>query len=121
MSSTFALPSGLLSSLCFVESKHSVTAYHAKDGATSSLGVCQIKLATARGLGFKGNEQQLMNPKINVYYAAKYLNKQITRYQGDVQKAVAAYNAGTYRPGLNGKAKNHNYVRKVLLAWQSRT
>src|ERR1700732_2996185 len=89
----FNLPTGLLSSVCFVESGHRLTAYHKDDGKGNSVGVCQIKLGTARWLGFKGTEKQLMEPVTNVYYAGKYIRHQMDRYQS-VKKAVIAYNLG---------------------------
>lgn len=110
------LPEGLLSSLCYVESRHRVEAVHQDDGSSSSLGVCQIKLNTARLLGFKGTETDLLKTGVNIKYAAKYLGKQYRRYDGDVIKAVAAYNAGSYRH-KNGMPINNQYVKKVLTLW----
>lgn len=113
---TLSLPTGLLSSLCFVESKHNLTAVVKNDGGTPSIGVCQVKLATAKMLGFKGNEKELKKPIVNIYYAGLYLSKQINRYK-DVTKGIAAYNSGSYITNNSGKTVNHKYVRKVLLAW----
>ena len=110
------LPQGLLSALCHVESKHQVSAFVAHDGSSPSYGVCQIKLATARSVGFKGQEKDLMQPSINIKYAAKYLKRQLNRYNGDTRKAVAAYNAGTYFE-KNKRPANFTYVRKVFSAW----
>jgi len=118
-SSTFTLPQGLLSSLCYVESRHRPSAYNKTDGSSPSLGICQIKLETAKTLGYSGTAKGLMKPATNVYYAAKYLKKQLVRYKHDIQKAIAAYNAGTYFPDAKGQPKNKQYVRKVLLAWAS--
>lgn len=114
---TFNLPEGLLSSLCYVESGHVVNAISYMDGGkTDSLGICQVKLNTARYMGFKGTAAQLRhNPTYNVYYAGKYLSYQMLRYNGDIPKAVAAYNAGSCPHGV---IKNHKYVSKVFLAWE---
>lgn len=90
----FALPNGLLPSLCYVETKHDVNAVHYDDGGSDSLGICQIKLSTAKSLGFKGTQKQLMLPNTNIFYAAKFLRYQITRYHGNITKAVVAYNKG---------------------------
>ena len=109
----FGLPPNLLSSLCYVESKHDIYAVHEDDGGSNSLGVCQVKLATAQWLGFKGTEEQLMKPHINIYYAGMYLSKQRNRYNGSIEKAVIAYNVG--------HAKNltsTEYSRKVLRQWE---
>lgn len=91
-------------------------AVHHDDGNGDSLGICQVKLSTARVLGFKGTQNQLKNPKTNINYAAKYLSKQLTRYQDNSPMAVAAYNSGTFHPGQKF-AKNQKYVDKVFEAW----
>lgn len=108
---TFNLPPGLISAICFTESTHNVSAINPHDGNSKSIGVCQVKLATARLVGYKGSEKKLLDPALNIYYSAKYLKKQLDRYSGDVPKAVSAYNAGTYRES------NQGYVKKVFTAW----
>lgn len=113
----YQLPSGLLASLCYVESRHNPKAINPDDGKSSSLGVCQIKLETAKLMGFKGSVKELMDPKVNIKYAAKYLKKQIDRYDGDIPKAVAAYNAGSYRENKKKVAINSAYVKKVFAQW----
>lgn len=118
ISVTTDLPKGLLSALCFVESSHRPAAVNQDDRGSASIGLCQIKLETARLVGFKGTAKQLQtDPKVNAMYAAKYLKKQLNRYSGDVRKAVAAYNAGTYFPRRDGLAMNQSYVNKVFKAW----
>lgn len=117
---TFSLPPGILSAVCWVESSHRINVVHKDDGKGSSLGTCQIKLPTARMLGFKGTEKELMIPKTNVYYGGRYLVRQLNRYEGDIVKAVAAYNSGTYRQTSNGQAKNQVYVSRVFKAWSTR-
>lgn len=117
MTMSFHLPSGMLSAVCYVESHHVVHALHVDDGSGPSLGVCQVKLATARMLGFRGSEADLMRPKINAFYAALYLNRQLERYNDDTAKAIAAYNSGTYRERAPGYPVNIDYVNKVYKAW----
>lgn len=117
-SQTFALPKDLLSSLCFIESAHRPHVVHNHDGKGNSVGICQIKLATASMLGFKGTENDLKDPIVNIHYAAKYLAKQIGRYDGNIAKGVAAYNAGSYKANKLGVAFNHNYVMKVFAQWE---
>jgi soluble lytic murein transglycosylase-like protein len=114
---TFNLPGGLIRAICYTESHFAVEAVHVDDGGGNSVGVCQIKLRTARSLGFRGTEKQLRIPKNNVYFSAKYLYLQLHRYHSNVHKAVAAYNAGRYRD-QNGRAKNYHYVKKVFKAWK---
>lgn len=117
MTVTFELPPGLNSAVCFVESSHVTSVVHTNDGGSDSIGVCQIKLATARLLGFKGSAKALRNPHTNIHYASKYLHSQLRRYHGDIYKAVSAYNAGTHRMRESGLACNHKYVTKVFQAW----
>jgi soluble lytic murein transglycosylase-like protein len=112
VSSNLALPQGLLEALCMIESNHEVLAMSNHDGGSKSYGVCQIKMNTAKLVGFKGTEKQLMEPTINIYYSGKYLQKQINRYK-DLDKAVSAYNAGSYR------TFNRLYVNKVMKQWRS--
>ena len=107
------LPPGLLKSLCQVESSNKINAVHRDDGKGSSLGVCQIQLATARELGFKGTEKDLMKPKNNIKYAALYLSHQIKRYGGNIKRGVCAYNKG--RSDGDG---NNKYTRKVYKVWR---
>lgn len=107
---TYHLPPQLLSAICWVESHHDAKAINLDDGGADSLGVCQMQLKTAQMLGFKGTSKQLMHPSINVKYAAKYLKKQLIRYDGQLDKAVSSYNAGSYTP------KNKYYVNRVFRA-----
>ncbi len=108
-----ALPQNLLSSLCYVESKHKVTAIAYNDGKTHSYGLCQIKLASAQQMGFKGTEKQLMKPEVNALYAGKFLAFQIKRYHGNVARGVTAYNKG--RSTGDG---NSIYYKKVMKQWK---
>jgi len=119
VSTTYELPSNLLSSLCYIESTHRVDAVRADDGGQDSLGICQLHLTTAQMMGFRGTVEQLMNPKYNIKYAAKYLQKQIKRYNGDVYKAISAYNMGTAKFSKSGKFLNQRYVDKVVAKWKS--
>lgn len=116
-SQNFNLPPGLLSAICWVESHHNSAAINAHDGGSASHGICQIKLETAALLGFKGTEEELTRPKTNIHYAGKYIKWQLDRYQGNIPKAVAAYNAGTYRENSQGQIMNRKYVGKVFDAW----
>lgn len=113
VSNSFNLPVNLLSAVCYVESGHKPNAIHLNDGGADSLGMCQIKLTTARQLGYTGTANELqVNYKINIFYAGKYLRYQLKRYKGDQRKAIAAYNAGSW----SGKSINIKYLNKVLLA-----
>ena len=113
----FSLPPGLLGSICFTESRHNPRAFHKDDGIENSVGLCQLHVSTAKMMGFKGKETGLYDPKVNAHYAGKYLAHQLKRYGGDTRKAVAAYNAGTYRTNPKGEIMNRKYVSKVFAQW----
>lgn len=109
----FHLPPNLLESVCFVESKHQVSAYNKNDKGSPSYGVCQIKYSTAKMLGFTGSPAELQNPKINVYYAAKYLSHLQTRYHSNISKMIISYNRGSAK-----KLTHTRYSDKVYSAWE---
>lgn len=116
MEKFFGIPPALLVALCGVESGHRSVTNH-QDGGSPSLGVCQIKEATARMAGFSGTSQDLLKPEVNAFYAAGYLHYQLTRY-GTICRAIAAYNSGSLRLKA-GRIRNRNYVRQVLATWAS--
>lgn len=109
----FNLPQGLLSSVCWVESNHKAHAYSHNDGGSPSYGVCQVKFQTAQFMGFTGKAKDLQKPEINIHYSAKYLAHQLKRYNGDVQKALIAYNQGSAKSLTRTK-----YSDKVLKTWR---
>ena len=86
-----------------------------EDKGSPSIGACQIKKGTAQLMNFKGKEKQLLKPEVNIYYSAKYLKYQMDRYNNNWVKAVAAYNAGSYRESsiMPGCPKNLKYVNLV--------
>jgi soluble lytic murein transglycosylase-like protein len=113
---TNGIPVGLLRAVCETESKHNLKIKRVWDGGSYSYGVCQVKLGTARLLGFRGKEQQLIDPNTNIDYAAKYLAYQLKRYKGDYKKAIVSYNRGSYN-----KDEAMTYSGKVALAFLTNT
>lgn len=102
------VPFELLRAICTVESNLNPLAINQYDGGSPSYGLCQIKYATAKMVGYRGDPKGLLNVETNTLYAARYLKRAITRYKADWLKAISAYNAG--------KASQYNvkYVNKVL-------
>lgn len=104
----------LLLAICMHESNlKNIMVPH--DGGSPTYGVCQVKLDTAKMLGYNGNGQGLMNPVENAKWAAEYLKWQHKRYEGNWCKTVSAYNSGTYNESsiVPGKPKNLKYVKNV--------
>jgi len=108
---TTGIDPALLSSLCYEESKYNTHAFAEHDGHTPSFGLCQIKLKTARELGYRGRAVGLMDAETNALYAAKYLAKQKKRW-GTWARAISAYNAG------HPARCNQHYVQTILWRWE---
>jgi len=79
-----------------------------------SHGLGQLLGATALDLGFRGEEIEIYHPLINIRLAALYLNLKLKLYNGDIPKAISAYNAGIALEISEGKFRNQLYVDRVL-------
>ena len=90
----------------------------------NAIGLMQVLPGTARDLGLSAQptasvEQLLTDPRVSIVVGTKYLAEQLERFGGNVELAVAAYNAG---PGAVIKAGNkvppyaetRAYVQRVL-------
>lgn len=84
-----------------------------------SHGWMQILGCTALEMGFYKDEPEIYDPFQNLYYGTLYLLKQLDRYNGAKEEAVAAYNAGTAIKNNNGLFINQLYVDRVLKLYQS--
>src|SRR3954451_16366092 len=65
-------------------------------GRGGTIGLMQIKLATARGLGYTGTAEGLRDPNTNLTYGVKYLAGAYRAANGDHQRAVRYYAGGYY-------------------------
>jgi soluble lytic murein transglycosylase-like protein len=103
------LPSAFVESVARVESGLRADAISPK----GALGVMQLMPATARELSADPRDTAQ-----NIDAGARLLRDLLIKYQGDVVKALSAYNAGTgaverYR-GMPPYAETQNYVDKVI-------
>lgn len=80
-----------------------------------AIGLTQVMPATARWLGERGD---LTDPDSNLDVGARYLSRLLERFDGDLELALAAYNAGPTNVlrygGVPPFRETRNYVRKVL-------
>jgi hypothetical protein len=87
-----------------------------------SWGVIQIMGSCARQRGFDGDLTQLCQPELGVYYGALHLKGFMIRYSGNLQDAIAAYNAGSARRQIVGQTTgpyvNQTYVDKVIKVFE---
>jgi len=65
-------------------------------GHGGTIGLMQIKLATARGLGYTGDAAGLRDPNTNLTYAVKYLAGAYHAANGDHDRAVRYFAGGYY-------------------------
>jgi soluble lytic murein transglycosylase-like protein len=65
-------------------------------GRGGTIGLMQIKLATARSMGYTGDAAGLRDPETNLTYAVKYLAGAYRAAHGDHDRAVRYYAAGYY-------------------------
>lgn len=109
------IPARLLYSVCKVESALKPDAFVFGDGGgkNHAFGMCQVLRTTAAEYGqadpgckrdFRNrslprvyNQCKLFGPRVNARIAAKYLKKQLKRYNGNLVHATAAYNTGSLR------------------------
>ena len=85
----------LLQALIAAESGFNTTAVSPK----GAIGLMQIMPATARRYGVDGDrkmaiERKLVDPKINIKTGTRYLRDLINMFPGQLELAIAAYNAG---------------------------
>ena len=78
-----------------------------------AIGVMQLMPGTAAALGVDPYDERQ-----NIEGGAKYLHEMLDTFDGDVRKAVAAYNAGPQAVrnynGVPPYRETQNYVSKVL-------
>lgn len=69
-------------------------------GAAGEYGVYQMKCATARGIGFRGNCGALLNASTNVRYGLKHLSMAVRSSRGNLKLAASKHNGGLGRKRL---------------------
>ena len=85
-------------------------------GRGGAIGLMQIKLATARGLGYTGDAAGLRDPETNLTYAVKYLAGAYRVAKGDYDRAVHYFAAGYYYVAKRQRLEHGRHPEPVLAA-----
>lgn len=107
---TYQIPENLLKAVAKAESDFNPNAV----SHCGAQGIMQLMPSTARSLGVTNS----FDPAQNIMGGAKYLRQMLDSFNGDVSKALAAYNAGPNAVekygGIPPYQETQNYVAKVL-------
>lgn len=107
---TYGVDINLLKCIAYAESNFRPDA----TSRSGAMGVMQLMPKTAEGLGV----QDAYDPLQNIMGGAKYISIQLDRFDGDVELALAAYNAGPGNVkkygGIPPFEETQNYVKKIM-------
>ncbi len=70
--------------------------YNAHAVSAGNYGIMQIRLGTARAMGYSGSAAGLLDPETNMTYAVRYLAGAYRAAGGNESRAVALYASGYY-------------------------
>lgn len=82
--------------------------YNPRAVSKGNYGIMQIRLQTARSLGYTGTAQGLLDPETNMTYAVKYLAGAYQAAGGNADRAVHYYAAGYYGATKRQRAMDAN-------------
>lgn len=103
----------LVNSICQVESNFNPRAVSPK----GAMGLMQLMPETAAMLGV----QDPFNPQLNLEAGVRYLSHLLQTFHGDVELALAAYNAGEQVVQRLGRVPHYpetiHYIKKVMEAY----
>ena len=109
LSARFDLSPALIEALVWQESRWRANAV----SSAGARGLAQLMPGTARDLGVNPDD-----PFANLEGGARYLREQLDRFDGDVEKALAAYNAGPGRVmaanGIPAIRETRTYVASIM-------
>src|SRR6186713_332237 len=83
-------------------------------GRGGTIGLMQIKLPTARGLGYTGDAAGLRDPNTNLAWGTKYLAGAYRAANGDHSQAVRYYASGYYYAAKRQRREQPGLLTPVL-------
>lgn len=100
------VPFELANAVIIIESR-----YNPHVSNRGALGLMQIKLGTARGMGFEGSSKALMEVENNLRFGMRYLAAAYHASKGDICETVMRYQSGFYATHFS--APNRIYCSKA--------
>lgn len=111
----FASSYGVPSALAHAVVRHESNYRPNVRGKAGEIGLMQIKLSTARGLGYSGSAKGLYEPSTNIQYGMKYLAMAQKLGGGTTCGTILKYNAGHGAKRMNPtSAKYCNSVKTYM-------
>lgn len=108
-SQTYQVPQALLKAVAKAESNFRADAV----SSAGAQGVMQLMPSTARSLGVDNP----FDARSNIMGGAKYLSEKLSQYNGDIDLALAAYNAGSGNVSKYGGVppftETRNYIQRI--------
>ena len=83
-------------------------------GRGGTIGLMQIKLSTARSLGYTGDAEGLRDPNTNLTYAVRYLAGAYRAAGGDHNRAMHYYASGYYGAAKRQRLAHGRHAEPVL-------
>lgn len=106
---TYGVPLTLLKAVAKAESNYNANAV----SAAGAQGVMQLMPATAKSLGVDNP----FDARSNIMGGAKYISQKLDQYGGDIELALAAYNAGSGNVAKYGGVppftETRNYIKRI--------
>jgi soluble lytic murein transglycosylase-like protein len=106
LAKAYLVPEELVHRIIIRESKYQAALL----GHGGAIGLMQIKLATARALGYSGSAEGLRDPNTNLTYGVKYLAGAYRAAHGDHDRTVHYYAAGYY---LTAKQQRLEHLKEA--------
>ncbi|WP_342361291.1 lytic transglycosylase domain-containing protein [Terrarubrum flagellatum] len=108
------VPFALAEAVARIESRFNPRAAHA-----GNFGLMQIRLQTARGEGYTGSAQGLLDAETNAHFGVKLLARAYRMANGDACGAIMRYQSGLRATHMSGANRVYCTRVKALMAYAS--